>query len=166
MINDLYENKDLRKKRNIIWKDLQMVFDSIMQYGGRLTWENGQTEIIYFAAAEFVNNKKSPTEIHIAYRQPFKLPESWKQGDSCAVLPSQEISFSEMETGVGYFKGKTLDTGKIFTIYSMTEETALPQFIAWKSLYNDFANATGHYLAIASPIHSRGHMLIKDFYLT
>ncbi|TAJ47350.1 MAG: hypothetical protein EPO58_15735 [Chitinophagaceae bacterium] len=165
MINDLYEDRGLRKERNNTWDRLQVVFDRINNHGGLMRWENKETFPIYFAAIEFVNNKRTPAEIHVAYRVPFTLPNTWKKGDSCQIHPAQELSFHGIEVDKGFIKGKTIDTDTQFTIEPFTEENKIPEFVEWKKQYTDFAMATMHYLAIASPIHSRGHELIKEFYL-
>nr|WP_294991374.1 hypothetical protein [uncultured Sediminibacterium sp.] len=164
MINDLYEDTELRKERDKVWKQLLPITEQINQYGGLVKWEDGTTDIIYYVELEFVNNKKNPAEIYLSYRQVFDIPTEYKRGDSCCVYPTQPVSFYNMELGDLELKATSLDTCKKFYIAPLAIENQRDSFTAWKNLYNDYAIATGHHLAIQSRLNSRWLSLLYQFY--
>lgn len=163
LINDLYEDIGLRKKRDSVFKELNLVFDKINRYGGIIEWANGRREIIYLVNTTFVNNKMAPATIYLSFHIPFEIPV-FKTGDSCRIYPAETIDCIEVATFLNTVAGKLADKKGSFKISTFENSDDQMEFDQWKLKYNDFALATGHHLSIASPLQSRGFELITEFY--
>ncbi|MES2331356.1 MAG: hypothetical protein V4539_17260 [Bacteroidota bacterium] len=162
-INDLYENRELRKERHQVNKKIDVVIEHLTRYGAVLNIENHAPKTIYFLAMDFINNKITPVTITLAYRTIFIIPD-YKPGDPCRVDPSNELTCTEVLTAGINLMGKTTN-GEQFTIAPISDNVTQEEFIRWRDAYSLFATATAHHLAIHSPINSRGHLLIRTFYL-
>ncbi|MBI2275305.1 MAG: hypothetical protein HYU70_16030 [Bacteroidetes bacterium] len=163
LINDLYEDRGLRKARNKKYDELQLLFTHINLYGGSLQWENGNKCVVYLINPTFINNKAGSEQFYLNYHSPFEIPV-FKVGDPCNIYPALPLDCFDLKISRDLIKGKIKASGESFILLGLTDRTEQEHFTKWKEQYNTFAVATGHHLAIASPIYSRGYELITEFY--
>ncbi len=163
LINDLYEDLNLRKERNRMNKDLQVVFDSINRYGGQVNLPDGNTQIIYLISTSFINNKNTPTITHLNYHVQFNIP-SHQKGDSCLIYSAKLLDCFDVNMSETSVIGKLDNEGSTVKISLISDSTLQKEFNLWKTKYNEFASATMHNHAVSSPLYSRGFNLISEFY--
>jgi hypothetical protein len=72
-INELYEDQNLRKHRKEETAQLQSILDRLIAGGASLEIEKGSYVLLYDATVLFLNNKKMPSEITIAFWPEFNL---------------------------------------------------------------------------------------------
>jgi hypothetical protein len=163
LINDLYEDIGLRRERNQIYDQLQVLFKKINQDGGAIHFTDGSNASIYHLSTTFVNNKKTPLVIYLSFHQPFVIPE-FKQGDSCRIYPANELDCTDVVISHDQITGRLDNSLTEFTICPISNPENQLAFSEWKDQYNRFAAATHHYFAIASPMYSRGASLLMELY--
>jgi hypothetical protein len=77
LINDVYENVDLRLKRLEIQKRLQKEISQVIKPTASFTMP-GFTELIYLAQVFFVDNKTTPNLVYVAFYPVFTDPDDQK----------------------------------------------------------------------------------------
>ena len=163
LINDLYEDINLRKERTRIIKDLQIVFDKINKHGGQIELPDGNTQTIYLISTSFVNNKNSPTSVHLNYHLQFEIP-TYEKGGPCSIYPPKLLDCYDVSVSDTCVIGKLDQEVSMFKVTVLADSTTQQEFSLWKNNYNDFAIATFHHHAISSPLYTRGFDLITKFY--
>ncbi|WP_114778725.1 hypothetical protein [Botryobacter ruber] len=72
-VNELYEDQNLRNQRANETKHLQSVLNQLIPCGAALEIEEGRYVLVYDAKVLFINNKKQPSEITVAFWPEFDL---------------------------------------------------------------------------------------------
>lgn len=116
LINDLYEDAELRVQRKAQCKDLNEKCRLLTKSGALLTDAKGNQYLVWAFSIGFLNNKR-PVPVYYFYYQPiFKIPKAYKKGDSIPIYPVFEITCRSIEETKHGITGLDENGNKIFEL--------------------------------------------------
>jgi hypothetical protein len=130
LINDLYEDIDLRKIRKEAVSTWQPICNDFLKAGGIITL-NGKRIIIFKADIVFLNNKPSPSILTIVIWPIFELTP-YQQNKNIKPY-SFEIEITDWEIIDGVFTAYSTLERKQVSISQISDQTNIDKFTKWQT---------------------------------
>lgn len=133
LANDLFEDRELRIKRQEERKSLEQYFQKHLKYGGIL-YSGGRKLIVMRAVPIFINNKSIPRILSLAVLPIFD-PAPFISGQGITYTPIT-LTISGYQPGRGdiVLSGVDSITGETVSITRITDEVNRDKFSSWLSL--------------------------------
>jgi hypothetical protein len=108
LINDLYEDIELRKQRRILTDQARHEIDLFLKNGGKLILK-GVPELVYACGHILINNKVKPTNVHFTL---LKIQDSATAGPKQPILI--QCKLDQLNFGATKFVLNNLDVDELF----------------------------------------------------
>lgn len=141
LINDMYEDIELRRIRINKTRELNNELKTISKVGCTISLPNGEKFIVHDIDLLFYNNKTQANEISVLWQPIFEIPEHWLNDDGLIYGSDfKPLTFSTLEKIENKLIGKTID-GNIIKIEPINNNQNLKRF---KEFNNRFAIYNKH----------------------
>ncbi|MCG2615254.1 hypothetical protein LZZ85_13215 [Terrimonas sp. NA20] len=164
LINDLYEDKDLRADRKRETSRLNSALNRIVQHGASLQIPGKERQSVYAFLIAFLNNKQTPNRYHFVYKPLFKIPAQYAAGDPIQPTTAYYFNCTEVrlsQNGVGGFD----ENGREIFQLSPPLADDLGDIEEWYRQYNNYIGTLPHFPIIDSQnIVSIGSKLLARFH--
>ncbi len=144
LINDLYEDRDLRRERNEKVSELSTFLKEQFNSGAVLRKKDGSMDLAFEFDAIFINNKSSDTQYHFAYQPIFDLPENYSPKDSLIIHPFIQLiaqSFVLSDNKLTAFNSRAEFEFEV----SYPEASQLEYLNQWFQKYNAYITLVQHF---------------------
>jgi hypothetical protein len=145
LINDLYEDRDLRLQRKEETRLLNDKLQPMLEQGMVLTIKGSDPVLVYRFVAGFIDNKKADPLFHFVYRPAFELPKEYQKGDSVPVYDAHTVCCNDCSfSDDGAFTGSGKDSIPIFTL-APAAGSAADLWNEWNKAYQTYVNVLPHF---------------------
>lgn len=136
LINDMYEDIELRKIRINKSRELNIAFKSIAKAGCTISLPTGEKFIVYDIDLLFYDNKSQPNEISVLWQPIFEIPNHWLNDDGLIYGSDfKPLTFSTLEKNENKLIGKTSD-GNIIKIEPINNNQNLIRYKEFNNRFN------------------------------
>lgn len=140
LINDLYEDVNLRKERKKEILRLNSLLDEIIESGAVLEMKDGRRYLVHIFRAGFFNNKVSNKIYHFGYKPAFEIPKQYTKGDSVPVYPAYELTCNSLRLDTNELIGLDGNGEQEFRIFASAHESR-----AWYEQYKAYVSTFPHF---------------------
>jgi hypothetical protein len=161
LVNGLYEDPDLRKKRMDTTLDIISLIKGFNEEIKVIGKEN--TYLAYRAWPGFLNNKGNQELLHFYYKPWYKIAEPYFVDNQWGVSPTVRFDAIAFEIKQDHLLLVNKE-GEELRIGAITNTKELDQFRKWRQEYEKFTQPTGDYLFTHTKITDTFLMHLRDFH--
>lgn len=133
LINDLYENRVLRKFRKTYTENINTILSNYVEQGATIQLRQGVETMFYRCSVGFVNNAVYPNIITIVYKPIFPIPQAYTTKDEILLYYWQTIACNDLIVCSDKLIGLDDRRQEVFRIAKINEAEACKDWNAWKS---------------------------------
>jgi len=164
LINDLYEDVELRQERH---REIKRIIEFIAPFNERgaiVKTKDGREVVIYWIIVDFLNNKVHPPRISLTYRTTFVIPADYQPGHCVLNQPAYSLDCNKLTYSNGLLSGLSGHDEPLFTISEIPEGSQRDKFGDWRQQYDQYSAATMYHISIAHDYANRFLPLLREFH--
>jgi hypothetical protein len=164
LINDLYEDPQLRIERMTLMRELEAKIKAINTKGLKIWFNDGSSQLAYMARPIFVNNKLSPNEIYFLFSPLFYMPKPLEHGrlyDAPTIgITANTVKYEENAI---IFQDVEFDAIRIAAI---DNEKDIKEFTDWGFQFAEYDRQTMHLASCNTDDTLRFNEHLKQLHFT
>lgn len=162
LINGLYEDPKLRRKRKALTYVLNEAFKKIPSPGFKV--KSKDEEFICFVGwFSFVNNKSNPREIYFYFKPLFDIPDNYFEEKKLYLSPRYLIIANNFRTTDDSIT--LMDSEGSYEITKLTLKEDIKLFEKWHKVFLGYSDQTGEYYEIKSEMIETYEKHLREFHL-
>jgi len=132
LINDLYENRVLRKFRKTSAESINSILNEYVEQGAKIKLLSGDEIIFYRCSVGFVNNAVSPNILTLLYKPIFSVPKVFTPADEILLYYWQTAVCNELILCSDELIGLDDRRQEVFRIFKLQGLEASKDWNLWK----------------------------------
>lgn len=164
LINDLYEDVNLRKLRKQETEKINKLLHEMTQSGGILKMNDGTNHPVHLFSLAFFNNKHIEKKYHFVYKPIFKIPDLYFKGGSIPVYPAIDLVCHSLQINTIELIAFGKNGEEVFRL-STPKADQQTQLHQWHRQYSEYINVFPHFPQIHGQMTSKAlSATFSDFY--